>query len=624
MKTKLKKIVISFILMFVVNLIFSLDIFWDFGINSPYVGLLYVLGLLFGPYGAMGAVLANIFFDFMAGFTPIEILPSAIFSFGISYLAYKLWYSGFKTDKVTEPSLDNLYHLCLFLVTIIICAFIYSIAHANLLGIFISADSTVLFFSMYFFNFINFAFVFGIIGIFLSRRFDLFELPRKSNKEVNRKAYNILFLLMMIVAILLSLSIGFDIDKNIVIAEVISLGILLFAYLTKPFEYDLESSLKNTVVGKIIRQFLTITLLIAVFGIIISFLGHGFVNELGNQNVLLFLIPGFIITDTIIVIFFIPCIILIKYIQNKVISPISEFSEINQFIKENEKIEAKDLVEVYSNYIHENTEIGTLARSYIDLIEYNNNYIENIRNIEGERNRVEAELNIATKIQASALPTDAIKTDEFIVDGYSQPAKEVGGDFFDYYMLDDENLAIVIGDASGKGVPAALLAMITQVGIKQILKHNHNPSEVLFLLNNQLCENNTEFMFITLWLGIYNKSNNKLVFSNAGHNPPLIKDNAEFKYLTIDSGVVLGLMEDYEYINEELTLDNGLVLYTDGITDANNNDGDMYGEDRLLKFFKGFNSKDEPIVPLLNDISSFTDGADQFDDMTLLYLRIND
>ena len=110
------------------------------------------------------------------------------------------------------------------------------------------------------------------------------------------------------------------------------------------------------------------------------------------------------------------------------------------------------------------------------------------------------------------------------------PAKKVGGDFFDYYELDDEHLAIVIGDASGKGVPAAILAMICQVMIKQILKHNQDPSRILYLLNNQICENNSESMFITLWLGIYNTTTKELIFSNGGHNPPLIKENNEFKY----------------------------------------------------------------------------------------------
>ena len=334
--------------------------------------------------------------------------------------------------------------------------------------------------------------------------------------------------------------------------------------------------------------------------------------------------PILVISDIIIILFFIPGIIILKYIGDNVVKPITSFSEIERFIKEDEKIEAEGLIKVYSEYVNEQNEIGTLARSYTELINHNNNYIENIQKIEGEKERINAELDIATNIQAAALPTEAIKTDEFIVNGYSKPAKEVGGDFFDYYELDDGNLAIVIGDASGKGVPAALVAMITQVVIKQTLINNHDPSEVLFSLNNQLCVNNPESMFITLWLGIYNKTNKKLIFSNAGHNPPLIKEKGKFKYLDIESGIALGVMEDFQYGDEEIIIEEELVTYTDGITDANNNNNEMYGEERLLEFFNGFKSDKDPILPLLKDIKDFTKDAEQFDDMTLLYLKVND
>ena len=417
------------------------------------------------------------------------------------------------------------------------------------------------------------------------------------------------------------LSIIIDIDNNIIIGELTLIGILLFCYLTKPFEYEIESYDKNRIIEKIINNFLIITVTIAIIGLAISIFAYNYIINT-NANFFIMSMPGFIITDINLAIFFIPSMIILKYIENKVITPISRFSEIKPFIKENEKIESEGLVNIYSNYINENNEIGTLAQSYTDLIEHNNKYIENINEIEGEKKRVEAELDIATKIQAASLPTKALETNEFTVNGYSHPAKEVGGDFFDYYMLDEDNLAIIIGDASGKGIPAALLTMITQVMVKQMLKHDNDPSKVLYSLNNQLSENNPQSMFLTLWLGIYNKSTKKLTFSNAGHNPPLIKENNEFRYLNIDPGLVLGLMDNYDYINEEITLTDQLVLYTDGITNANNLQEEMYSEDRLLEFFNEFESNDDPIKPLLNDINIFTGDAKQFDDMTLLYIKI--
>ena len=274
------------------------------------------------------------------------------------------------------------------------------------------------------------------------------------------------------------------------------------------------------------------------------------------------------------------------------------------------------------NSLRKENEIGTLARSYTELIKHNNNYIENIREIEGEKERISAELDIARKIQSANLPTEAIEDDDFIVNGYSHPAKEVGGDFFDYYMLDEDNLAIVIGDVSGKGVPAAILAMISQVMIKHILSEERDPSKALYSLNNELCEKNPETMFLTMWLGIFNERNKTLTFSNAGHNPPLIKENGAFKYMNIDAGLVLGIMENFEYEKEEIRLEEEIVIYTDGITDANNKDNEMYGEGRLLNFFNGFKKDEDPITPLLNDIHKFTKEQEQFDDMTLIYLKV--
>ena len=622
MKSKLKKMVLSFSIMIIFNLIFSQSIFWKFGINSPHVGLLYVLGLLLGPYGSLGTVLANVVIDFANGFTILEIIPSAILSFGVSYLAYKLWYSGFKTDKITKPVLDNVYHLNLFLSSIVICGLIYSAVHGSMIGLFVDVNIDEYRFVSYFLNFLNFAFIFGILSIWLSKKIDFIDTPKTSKKQVNKKLYRTLFNLLIISTILTSISLILRLEAHIIIGELILIGILLFGYLTKPFVYEVQSTNENSVVENIIRNFLIITLTIAIIGVVISVISYNYLSSVASSFLYLYLMPVFIITDVIIILFFIPGIFILKYTENKVLKPISSFSSIEGFIKENEKIESDGLVKIYSDYVNEQNEIGTLARSYTELINHNNNYIENLREIEGEKERIGAELDIAKKIQIAALPTEGIENDYFIVDGYSQPAKEVGGDFFDYYMIDDDNLAIVIGDASGKGVPAALVAMITQVLIKQMLKDNIDPSKVLYMLNNQLCENNPESMFLTVWLGIYNKNTNKLTFSNAGHNRPLIKENDKYEFLNIDTGIVLGVIEDFDYVLDEISLNNELILYTDGITDANNEDDKMYGEDRLLMFFNDLKNDSNPINPLLNDIDKFTKDAEQYDDMTLLYLQI--
>ena len=632
MYDKLKKIIIPFLLM----LIFNLGIYYftnghNFGEGlSPHVGILLISGLIFGPYGAIGSVIGNFLCDVIRGYNPIITVLSAIVSFGISLISYKLWYTDFERRKeATIPKLNKTHNILLFIGIIFICGFLYAILQGKLFYLIYpeTASINAIIEVRYFLNFINSSLIFGIIGIWISNKYKMIHIPKTSRKQYDKKLYKILGILLIISSILtLIIDYIIPLNNNIIIIELIIISVILFIYLTTPITSKIVVNDSKSISEEIMQIFHLSILFIIILGIIISY-DQTLITAIDNLHILNkneIIISMMTLMDILLLIFFIPSITVLRYIEKKVIEPIVSFSKIENFIHENEKIESEGLLDIYSKYTNEKTEIGTLSRSYTDLINFNNNYIENIQEIEGEKERIKAELDIATKIQAANLPTEPIKNEKFKVNGYSKPAKEVGGDFFDYYELDDEHMAVVIGDASGKGVPAAILAMITQVMIKQMLKHNQDPSRILYLLNNQLCENNTESMFITLWLGIYNKTTKKLIFSNAGHNPPLIKKNNKFSYLNIDTGIVLGIMEDFEFVKEEIILSDELVLYTDGITDANNEENKMYGEDRLLNFFNEFKDESDPIRPLLNNINTFTKDVEQFDDMTLLYLKIKD
>ena len=630
MNDKIKKIVVPFALMLVFNLgIYYLTYGDNFGEGlSPHVGILLISGLILGPYGAIGAVVGNFLCDIIRGYgLPLAIF-SAIVSFGISYLGYKLWYKDFKYRlEVTRPKLNNTYNVILFIGIILLCGILYSTMHGKLFCL-INPEITPIndiIEIRYFFNFINSSLIFGIIGIWISNKIDFVHIPKTSKKGCNEKLYQALGILLVISSILiLMIDYAVNLDNSIRIIELIIVGLLLFAYLTMPVNSDIVTTNSRSIPEEIMKIFHLTILFIMIIGVIISY-DHTLITAIDYFlpiNKAEIMISMMALMDVLLIIFLIPSLSVLRYVEIKVIEPILSFSKIEEFIHENEKIESEGLVDIYSNYINEKNEIGTLARSYTDLIHFNNSYIENIREIEGEKERIKAELDIATKIQAANLPTDPLVNESYKVNGYSKPAKEVGGDFFDYYELDDEHLAIVIGDASGKGVPAAILAMITQVMIKQLLKQNQDPSKILYLLNNLLCENNPESMFITLWLGIYNKTTRELIFSNAGHNPPLIKENNKFNYQNIDTGIVLGIMEDFKFLTEKIIFSDEIVLYTDGITDANNSNDEMYGEDKLLNFFNEYESEKDPIKPLLNDIHNFTKDEEQFDDMTLLYLKI--
>ena len=372
MNDKIKKVLISFLMMLIFNLVISASFFWELGLEYPHVGLLFVLGLLFGPYGALGAVLANTILDFLYGYAFLEIIPSEIISFGIAYLAYKLWYSGFKTRKVTKPKLDTLYQLSLFLASLFICGFIYATVHGHLIGLIAGVGINEFEAVSYFLNFINIGFIFGIISIWLSKRIDFIETPKTSKRHINEKLYQILFCLLITATMISAISLLTDPNRNIIIGEITLIGILLYAYLTKPFEYKIEANVENTLIENIIHNFLLITLAIAILGVIISIFDFNYIKTMENIDIYIHLLPMLIISDIIIILFFVPGIIILKYIEQKVINPISSFSEIEKFIKEDEKIETEGLVNIYSKYINEKNEIGTLARSYTELIEHNN------------------------------------------------------------------------------------------------------------------------------------------------------------------------------------------------------------------------------------------------------------
>ena len=270
-------------------------------------------------------------------------------------------------------------------------------------------------------------------------------------------------------------------------------------------------------------------------------------------------------------------------------------------------------------------EIGTLAQSVEKMSQDMNQYIKELTNATAEKERLGAELNVATQIQAEMLPRVFPPYEnhkEVELFATMEPAKEVGGDFYDFYMIDDDHFALVVGDVSGKGVPAALFMVITKTLIKDTAAHEHDPAKIFEHVNNILCEGNESGLFVTCWLGILTLSTGELNFANAGHNAPLILQNGQVKYLTTKPNLMLAGMDGIPYTTHTTTLAKGdrLFVYTDGVTEATNTQNELYGEDRLLTVIKGVNERTphEVLDLVKNDINEFVDEAPQFDDITML------
>jgi len=260
-----------------------------------------------------------------------------------------------------------------------------------------------------------------------------------------------------------------------------------------------------------------------------------------------------------------------------------------------------------------------------------NDMIADIKHITGEKQRIGAELEIARHVQASMLPNifpPFPHRTEFDIYGFMLPAKEVGGDFYDFFFVDEHRLALVIADVSGKGVPASLFMVITKALIKNIAQYASTPKEIFETVNNMLCENNDMGMFVTAFMGIYDLKTEIFTYVNAGHNPPFMKHrNGSLEQLQSKVTLVLAAMNGTKYFQNEISLVAGdmLILYTDGVVEAMDKDKQLFTEKRLVDTISEYHSDDlkEVTDNLLHEIDVFTEGVDQADDITVLVVRVN-
>jgi len=253
------------------------------------------------------------------------------------------------------------------------------------------------------------------------------------------------------------------------------------------------------------------------------------------------------------------------------------------------------------------------------------------RSWEQEKHTIEGELNAAREIQMSMVPKmfpPFPDRPEFELSAVLEPAKEVGGDFYDFFFVDHYHLAFLLGDVSGKGIPASLFMAVTKTLLKAESCEEIGVNQILNRVNNELCEGNDMSMFATVFCGMIDTRTGKMEYSNAGHNPPvLIRRAGNPEFLPSGSALPLGAFEDTPYVSGTLTLGKGdtIVLYSDGVTEAMNKEEKLFTEERLLKSLREVNGHppDELIKKILADTHGFAADAPQSDDITILALKYN-
>jgi sigma-B regulation protein RsbU (phosphoserine phosphatase) len=283
----------------------------------------------------------------------------------------------------------------------------------------------------------------------------------------------------------------------------------------------------------------------------------------------------------------------------------------------------------YRLSIHSGDEIEELADSFNKMTKDLQSYIRNLTETMAAKERIQGELKVATDIQASLLPRlfpAFPDRPEFDIFALMDPAKEVGGDFYDFFFIDEKRLFFVIADVSDKGVPAALFMMVSKTLLKTEALRKGTPAEILTGVNNLLYPDNESMMFVTIFCAILDTETGELAFSNAGHNPPLLCPAGESpRYMIVPPGLVVGAMADSKYTTNTITLhDNDIIfLYTDGVTEAMNPSAELFGEERLVSAAVGRQTEDVRtfIDVIRKDVLEFSNGANQSDDITMLALK---
>lgn len=320
---------------------------------------------------------------------------------------------------------------------------------------------------------------------------------------------------------------------------------------------------------------------------------------------------GVLLTSTLVIVF-----VLYHMLKRNINQPIDTLTEIA------EEISSGNLEKTI--YIEEPAELAKLATAFNKMKTDMKTHLTELSKITLEKEKMLAELNIANTIQSSAMPKDFPKTEYFELAASMTPARAVGGDFYDFFPIDENHAGLVMADVCGKGITAALYMMSAKTAIKDMLQAGYPIGEAINKANNSLCNNAASLMFVTAFIGILDFRTGEVEYVNAGHCPPLLQSKGEYQYVDVIKNVVMGVKSGFKYNvgKFKLSENDRLFLYTDGITEAQTKDHKFYGAERLVNVL---NEKDLSLAETLDyiykDIQRFIKGAPQFDDITMMVIE---
>ncbi len=591
----------------------------------PFLGnihliILPILSLILGPFAIIGFGIVEFIYLMVTHPHHVILNILAILILSISNFAiWKLWYSIMNKYGLETPNLISLYDLIkvsflFFTYTLIVLILLFPV-HEGLAVYDIEVDyfSTI-------FSYFAMIFLLYIVNYF---KIPVYSPQKQFKQFIPKRAY----LIFLVLFILMGVGQLFFLFHDSIIVGLI-IPILLIVYLLKPYDKDISKIKKNVGVNLFSKVNLSLVLILLSMSLIIEIFANIAGLRYGNS---LFDIQEDLLA--LIIEMLIPILIYLYFLERNVTKPMNILSGIMS--------EDIDTNEDYLNHdqklknIKVNNEIKILIDSLRDMehdmIEYGRNLVK----VTSEKEKYETELKLASDIQNSMIPKDfkefndnfTENKDNFELFGVMKAAHEMGGDFYDYFKIDGDNIGFVIGDVSDKGMSAALIMVKAMTLIQDYIKQYKELSQAVYYANNNLCEDNVENFFVTCWIGKINLKTKELSFINAGHNHPLIKLNGnDFEYIDIKPGLVLAAMEEmpYEIHTIQLTKGDAIFLYTDGVTDANDNYNEFYGKERLKNILNKHKNDDlsDIINSVENDIDEFCNQEEQFDDTTMFVIRL--
>ncbi len=603
----------------VLNIMFILIGSVCFGNNYMHFELsaLPILGLLLGPYSILGFTIVEVLYWilFLGMTNPLTIILSCSTMIVLGIIPWKLWYSIRHEKGYEIPNINSFYSL-IKIIVIILFMVLETYLYTNKIF-----DRTIsLNLESYYMIFIL-GLILLLLGMGIFGKFNIAAYsPQKQFKKIMPgRTYDIFFLISIILSIV-TLN-----NPNIWFLVLILISSIIFLF--KPFDDDVYKINKTQELTLFYKSFFSVFIILIIIPTILlisltitGVYEYGITSEFVNYLVIL---SGFFLAILI------PLVIYMLFLEKQVISPINQLSTyLSEDISDDNDLE--DLVNNL-NLINVSNEIKSMSESLLNMQREFVDYTNNLLDVTKEKERYETELKLAHEIQYSMVPTDFEefnKNNKISLWGSMKAAREVGGDFYDYFKIDEDNIGLVIGDVSGKGVSTALIMVKAMTLIRDYATYYPDLSDALYEVNNELCKDNIEELFIGCWLGKVNTKTGELCYVNAGHKKPLFRrNNGNFEFSHNKPGLLLAGMEDmhYEKYTIHLKPNDALFLYTDGVTDAIDSNNGLYGYENLQTILN--QNKDEKLSTIIkaieNDLNKFLKDEELHDDTTMFIVKMD-